>query len=122
MSFVSEFKDFIMKGNVMDLAVAVIIGGAFQKIITSLVEDVITPVILSPAMKMVGVDDIAKYKIGDVSIGKFLAAVIGFLVIAFVIFMMVKAMNKAISKKEEAPAAPSSTDVLLGEIRDLLKK
>lgn len=126
MSFVSEFKEFIMKGNVMDLAVAVIIGGAFGKIITSLVEDVINPLLLNPALKAANVDKIELLKTdGGVLYGKFLAAVIGFLVIALVIFMLVKAMNAAMKKKEEAPAAPApptATETLLMEIRDALKK
>jgi large conductance mechanosensitive channel len=122
MGFLSEFKDFITKGNVMDLAVGVIIGGAFGKIITSLVEDVINPLLLKPALAAANVDQIEKLKTeGGVLYGKFLGAVIGFVVIAFVIFMLVKAMNKAIAKKDEAPATPAN-EVLLAEIRDLLKK
>jgi large conductance mechanosensitive channel len=123
MGFVSEFKEFIMKGNVMDLAVGVIIGGAFGKIITSLVEDVINPLLLNPALKAANVDKIELLKTdGGVLYGKFIAAVIGFLVIAMVIFMLVKVMNSAMKKKEAAPAGPSSTDALLMEIRDNLKK
>jgi large conductance mechanosensitive channel len=123
MGFVSEFKEFIMKGNVMDLAVGVIIGGAFGKIITSLVEDVINPLLLNPALKAANVDKIELLKTdGGVLYGKFLAAVIGFLVIAFVIFLLVKAMNTAMKKEVAAPAGPSSTDALLMEIRDNLKK
>jgi large conductance mechanosensitive channel len=123
MSFVSEFKAFIMKGNVMDLAVGVIIGGAFGKIITSLVEDVINPLLLNPALKAANVDKIELLKTdGGVLYGKFLAAVIGFLVIALVIFLLVKGMNKAMKKQAAAPAPPTASEALLGEIRDLLKK
>ncbi len=112
-----------MKGNVMDLAVGVIIGGAFQKIIGSLVEDLITPVLLNPALKTAGVDNIADWKPGGVLLGKFIAAVIGFLVIAMVIFAMVKAMNKATKGAATAAAAPpTASESLLAEIRDLLKK
>jgi large conductance mechanosensitive channel len=122
MSFVSEFKAFITKGNVMDLAIGVIIGGAFGKIITSLVEDIITPVLLNPAMKAAGVDDIAKWKPGGVLLGKFIAAIIGFVVIALVIFTLIKALNKLAVKTAAAAAPPTASESLLTEIRDLLKK
>lgn len=123
MSFVKDFKSFAMKGNVMDLAVAVIIGAAFGAIVSSLVTDIITPLILSPVLDKLGLKDIAELKWGAVTYGKFLAAVINFLVIALVIFMMVRAISK-LQKKEEAaaPAGPSSTDQLLMDIRDELKK
>ncbi|SEQ17584.1 large conductance mechanosensitive channel protein MscL [Flavobacterium urocaniciphilum] len=123
MGMMSEFKDFIAKGNVMDLAVGVIIGGAFGGIVKSLVEDVITPALLNPALKAAQVEDLAGLKTdGGVLYGKFLAAVIAFLVIAFVIFLLVKAVNKM--KKPEAPAAPAgpTQEELLTQIRDLLKK
>lgn len=118
-----EFKDFAMKGNVMDLAVAVIIGGAFGKIITSLVADVLMPLV----GLLMGGKDFSKLAlvIGDATIkyGAFLQAVVDFLIIAYVIFLMVKAINR-VHKKEEAaapPPAPSNEELLLGEIRDLLK-
>ena len=121
MSFIKDFKAFIAKGNVMDLAVAVIIGAAFGAIVSSLVDDVITPLLLTPALKAVGADNISQLKWGEVKFGNFLAAIIKFIVIALVIFSMIKAMT-AIKKKEEAtPTAPSSTDKLLMEIRDQLK-
>ena len=123
MGMVSEFKDFIAKGNVMDLAVGVIIGGAFGGIVKSLVDDVITPALLNPALKAAQVEDLAGLKTdGGILYGKFLAAVIAFLVIAFVIFLLVKTVNKM--KKPEAPAAPAgpSQEELLTQIRDLLKK
>jgi large conductance mechanosensitive channel len=123
MGFAKEFKEFALKGNVMDLAVGVIIGGAFGKIVGSLVEDVITPLLLTPALKAAGVDKIENWAPGGIFWGKFLGAVLSFIVIAFVIFLMVKAMNSMKKKEEEAaPAGPSSTDVLLMEIRDALKK
>lgn len=123
MGMFKEFKDFIAKGNVMDLAVGVIIGGAFGAIVTSLVSDVITPAVLNPALKAAGVENIAELKTdGGILYGKFIAAVISFLVIAFVIFLLVKALNSMKKKEEAAPAAPSSTDILLMEIRDNLKK
>ncbi|HUZ60824.1 MAG TPA: large conductance mechanosensitive channel protein MscL [Hanamia sp.] len=123
MSFIKDFKSFAMKGNVMDLAVAVIIGVAFGAIVSSLVTDIITPLILSPVLDRLGLKDIAELKWGAVTYGKFLAAVINFLAIALVIFIMVRAISK-LQKKEEAaaPAGPSSTDQLLMEIRDELKK
>ena len=125
MGMISEFKDFIAKGNAMDLAVGVIIGGAFGAIVSSLVSDVITPALLNPALKAAQVEDLAGLKTeGGILYGKFLAAVISFLVIAFVIFLMVKAIN-SMKKKEEAPApaAPAgpTQEELLSEIRDLLK-
>ena len=122
MSFIKDFKAFAMKGNVVDLAVAVIIGAAFGAIVSSLVTDIITPLILSPVLDKLGLTNIAELKWGAVTYGKFLAALINFLVIALVIFMMIRAISKLEKKKEEAPAAPSSTDQLLMEIRDELKK
>jgi large conductance mechanosensitive channel len=123
MGFVKEFKDFAMKGNMVDLAVGVIIGGAFGKIVDSLVGDVITPLLLAPALKAAGVDNLANYQVGGIFVGKFLAAVLSFIVIAFVLFMLIKGMNK-MKKAEEAgpPPAPPEDVVLLREIRDALKK
>lgn len=125
MGMLSEFKDFIAKGNVMDLAVGVIIGGAFSGIVTSLVADVITPLLLNPALKAANVADLALLKTeGGVLYGKFLSAIISFLVIAFVIFLLVKGINGMKKKEEAAPAAPAgpSQEELLTQIRDLLKK
>jgi len=121
----SEFKEFIAKGNVMDLAVGVIIGAAFGKIVTSLVEDVITPAILTPALKAAHLENIEQLKTdGGILYGKFLAAVLGFIVIAFVIFLLVKGVNSIRRKQEEAPAAPpapTNEEKLLTEIRDALR-
>lgn len=125
MGMISEFKDFISKGNAMDLAVGVIIGAAFGAIVNSLVSDVITPALLNPALKAAQVENLAELKTeGGILYGKFLAAVISFLVIAFVIFIMVKAINSMKKKEEPAPAAPAipSQEELLTQIRDLLKK
>jgi len=122
MSFVKEFRAFIMKGNVMDLAVAVIIGAAFGAIISSLVDDVITPLLLTPALKAVGAENIAQLKWGEVKYGNFLAAIIKFLVIALVIFSLIKTLNSFKRKEEVAPVGPSSTDKLLAEIRDELRR
>jgi len=125
---IKEFKDFIAKGNVMDMAVGIIIGAAFTAIVGSLVEDLVNPII---SLFMGGIDfSSLGVKLGEgedaavFAYGKFIMAVINFLIIAFVVFMLVKAVNK--SKKEEvqapaAPAGPSELDVLL-EIRDSLAK
>jgi large conductance mechanosensitive channel len=125
MGFIKEFKDFAIKGNIVDLAVAVVIGGAFGAIISSLVEDVITPLLLAPALKAVGATDIAALTWGSVKYGSFLAAIIKFLVIAMVLFGIIKTINSLKKKEDDAPAPPaepSSTDKLLIEIRDALKK
>ena len=123
MGFIKEFKEFAIKGNIIELAVAVVIGAAFGAIISSFVEDVITPLLLTPALKAIGASDIANLKWGAVKYGSFLAAVIKFIVVALVLFSVIKAINR-LKKKEEAapPAEPSNTDKLLMEIRDALKK
>lgn len=123
MGFLKDFKEFAVKGNVIDLAVAVIIGGAFGAIVTSLVDDVITPLLLNPALKAAGVADIDKLATeGGVKYGKFLAAVIKFIFIAFVLFWLVRVASKINKPAPAAPTEPSSTDKLLMEIRDELKK
>ena len=122
MGFIKEFKEFALKGNVVELAVAVIIGAAFGAIVTSLVDDVITPLLLTPMLKQAGVEDIDKLMWGTVKIGKFIAAIIKFIFIAFVLFWLVKAANKINKKPDPGPAEPSGTDKLLMEIRDALKK
>ena len=105
-SFMKEFKEFISRGNVMDMAVGIIIGGAFTAIVTSLVEDIITPII-----GMIGGFDFSSFVVtvnnSNIAIGKFINAVINFLLIAFVLFSVIKAMNKAaaIVKKPEEEAA-----------------
>ena len=116
MGFLKEFKEFAVKGNVVDLAIGVIIGAAFGAIVSSLVADVITPLLLTPALKAAQVDGVAY--------GKFLAAVINFLFVAFALFLLVKGINRFKKKEEEAPAAPAgpTQEELLTEIRDLLKK
>jgi large conductance mechanosensitive channel len=123
MGLIKEFKDFALKGNVVELAVAVIIGAAFGAIVTSLVDDVITPLLLTPLLKAANIEDVDKLMWGAVKIGKFIAAVIKFILVAFVLFSLIKAAN-GLKKKEEAapPAEPSSTDKLLMEIRDAVKK
>ncbi len=121
MKFIKEFKDFAVKGNVVDLAVAVIIGGAFGKIISSLVADIIMP----PIGLLLGGADFTNIKIKlneavAINIGSFIQAVVDFLIIALVIFIAVKAINKYKKKAEAAAPAPEIT--LLTEIRDAIKK
>jgi large conductance mechanosensitive channel len=124
MGLVKEFKDFAMRGNVMDLAVGVIIGAAFGKIVASLVDNILMPIV-GIMLQGVKFDDLV-IKVGDAEIkyGLFLGSIIDFIIIAFVIFWMVKAMN-SMQKKEAAvpapPPAPTKDQQLLGEIRDLLK-
>ena len=142
MGFISEFKEFAMKGNVMDMAVGVIIGGAFGKIVSSLVEDIIMPLV---SLATGGTDftnlfvrfgeipegvayNYAALKDAGVSMfayGAFIQNIIDFLIIALCIFLMIKAMNKLSKKKAEEPEPepePSAEEKLLGEIRDLLKE
>ena len=120
-----ELKSFLLRGNVVDLAVAVIIGAAFGAIVTSLVNDIITPLILNPALSAAGVDKIAELSWKGIAYGNFLSAVINFLVIGTVLFFIVKAAEKAqnLGKKEEVAEeeTPAPTqEELLAEIRDLL--
>ena len=139
MGFVKEFKDFAMKGNVMDMAVGVIIGGAFGKIVTSLVNDVIMPVVsmatggIDFSNLFVNLSNDAKYKTlaeaqeagaSVFAYGQFIQNIIDFLIIAFCIFLMIKGMNKMKKKEEPAPEAPAgpTQEELLAEIRDLLAK
>jgi large conductance mechanosensitive channel len=123
MGFLKEFKEFAMKGNIVDLAVAVIIGGAFGSIVSSLVDDIINPLILAPALKAAGAADIDHLAWGAVKYGSFLASIIKFVIVALALFSIIKAMNSFKKKEVDAPAPPpSSTDQLLMEIRDALKK
>lgn len=131
MGMLSEFKDFAMKGNVVDMAVGVVMGGAFGKIVTSFTNDILMPPV---GLALGGVDFsnlmmTLKDAVGDaapvtINYGVFLNTVLDFLIIAFAIFMVVRAMNAAMKEEEEAPAAPpepSKEEVLLGEIRDALR-
>ncbi|MBL7764944.1 MAG: large-conductance mechanosensitive channel protein MscL [Chitinophagaceae bacterium] len=140
MGFVKEFKEFAIRGNLVDLAVAVVIGGAFGKVISAFIDGMVMPAV---GMLTGGVDfndkklvlkaAVAELKNADGSVvpavpevaiqwGSFVTVSIEFLIIAFVVFLVIKAMNKMKKKEEAAPAAPSSTDALLMEIRDALKK
>ena len=134
MGMISEFKSFAMKGNLVDMAVGVVMGAAFGTVVKSFIDGVFMPLI-SPIM---GGVDLASMKYtmseavmeGDkivkeaaiVNIGDFLTALISFIIVAFVMFMIIKGMNKAMVKEEAAPSAPPAQEVLLAEIRDLLKK
>lgn len=123
MGVVKEFKEFAFKGNVVDLAIAVIIGAAFGKIVTSFVADVITPLLLNPALKAAGVSRIELLSWNSVMYGNFFSAVLSFLIIAIVLFLVIKGINKMKGPKEIlAPAGPTKEEQLLTEIRDLLKK
>ena len=119
----NEFKDFIAKGNVMDMAVGIILGGAFTAIVGSLVDDIITPII---GLFMGGVDFSGlSAGVGDalITYGNFIMAIINFLIIAYVVFLMVKGVNKMKKAEEEAPEEPAgpTSEELLAEIRDALK-
>jgi large conductance mechanosensitive channel len=118
----NEFRTFIARGNVLDLAVGVVIGAAFTAIVTSLVESLINPLI---GMIVGGIDFSAwGFSVGDArfAIGTFINAVIKFLIIAWVVFLIVKAVNKVMPKKEEAPPAGPSDNDLLKEILETLKQ
>src|SRR6202000_535491 len=118
MGMLKEFRDCVRRGNVLDLAVAVVIGAAFTAIVSSLVDNVITPLLLAPALKLANLQDIDKLAWGTVKYGSFLSAVIKFIIIAFILFLLVKGF-KALEKKTVPPAvAPSPTEALLTEIRD----
>jgi large conductance mechanosensitive channel len=126
MGLFSEFKQFATNGNVVDLAIGVIIGAAFGKIVSSLIDDVITPLLLKPALEAAQLSRLEQLTLfGSVKYGLFISATINFLVVAFVLFLLIKGINKAKNQKDteavaEAPA-PSGQELLLQEIRDLLK-
>jgi large conductance mechanosensitive channel len=123
MGFFSEFKSFAFKGNVMDLAVGVVIGNAFSTIVKSLVDDVITPLILTPALKLARLENIKDLKWGTVTYGSFLSNVITFFIVAMVLFLLIRVINRHKRKEEENPSVPpvpSKEEKLLTEIRDIL--
>lgn len=127
MKMLKDLKAFLLRGNVVDLAVGVIIASAFGAIVTSFVNDIITPLLLNPALKAAKIERIAELSWNGVAYGNFLSAVINFLVVGTVLFFVIKAMEKAqnLRKKEEvveeAPAAPTELEVLQ-EIKALLEK
>ena len=118
--WISEFKTFMMRGNVLDMAVGVVIGSAFTAIVTSVVENLLTPVIAL----IMGKTDFSSIVVGPFGIGAVINAIVTFLITAFVVFWIVKAVNRLVPKKEEQPEEPkgSTTEELLTEIRDLLKE
>jgi len=126
MGFVTEFKAFTLKGNVIDLAIGIVIGAAFGKIVSSLVDDIITPAILTPALKAAKLTDLSKLVIPGTAVkyGNFLSQVIAFLVVAVALFMLIKAINKMQRKQPVVPVEVKATkeELLLTEIRDLLAK
>lgn len=134
MGFLKEFKDFAMKGNLVDIAVAFVMGGAFGKVVSSFTDGIV-----SPLVGMLGGADLSKsvWTIKDavtdasgkvvteavaIKYGDFISAIINFIIVAFVMFLVIKGINRMKKKEAEAPAEPSSTDKLLMEIRDSLKK
>ena len=136
--FIQEFKDFAVKGNAVDMAVGVIIGGAFGKIVSSIVDDIIMPPIgwliggvnfsdLKYTLPQVEIPGVTAAAPATINYGNFLQTLLDFIIIAFCVFMMVKGINKLSKKKEEEPAAPApdpeptNEEKLLSEIRDLLK-
>lgn len=127
MGFAKEFREFALKGNVVDLAIGVIIGAAFGAIVSSLVDDVITPLLLAPALKAANAENLEALTWGAVKYGKFLSAIIKFIIVALVLFLIIKSINRMKRRKEE-PAAPQKApeytlqEKLLMEIRDSLKR
>jgi large conductance mechanosensitive channel len=122
MGILKEFKNFALRGNVVDLAVAVIIGGAFGAIVSSLTDNVITPLLLQPALKAAHADNLDQLSYGAVKYGLFLSAVIKFIIISFILFLIVKGFKSMENKNVPAAAEPTPTERLLAEIRDELKK
>ena len=136
MGMISEFKEFAMKGSMLDMAVGIIMGGAFGTVIKSLIEDVIMPVVghfsggidfSSKKIVLTPAQTDATGAIVDgtgsaISYGSFINAIIAFAILAWVLFMIIKGINKAKKAEEEAPEAPPANEVLLAEIRDLLAK
>lgn len=123
---IREFKAFLLRGNVVELAVGVIIGAAFNSIVSSLIGDVLTPLLLKPALDAAQLSQLEELTVfGTVKYGVFLSAVLNFLIVAFILFFIIKGVNAAVKKDEtEKPAEPQTPqDIkLLTEIRDLLSK
>jgi large conductance mechanosensitive channel len=124
MGLVKEFREFALKGNVVELAIAVIIGAAFGAIVTSLVADVLTPLLLQPALEAAGVKELDQLTWRGVKYGNFLAAVIAFIFIALVLFLFIKGINSLKKDKKDVPKEPelSFSEKTLLEIRDALRK
>lgn len=125
MGFIKEFKEFAVKGNVLDLAVAVVIGAAFSGIVKSLVDDIITPAVLTPALKAAHLSNLSQLVIPGTAIkyGNFISQVISFIIIALSLFVIITVINKLKKNEEAAPAVapePTKEEVLLTQIRDIL--
>ena len=115
---IQEFREFINRGNLVDIAVGFVMGVAFSAVVTSLTEDIVNPII----GKIFTIDSLSEWVVSDIRIGAFLVALTNFVIVAFVMFLVVKAYNRMQREEEEAPpAAPSEEVVLLTEIRDQLK-
>ena len=110
-SFAKDFQDFLLRGNVVDLAVAVVIGAAFGAVVTSFIEDIITPLLLNPALSAAGVDDIASLSANGIKYGLFLSSIINFIVIGLVIFSVVRIFER-MKRTEEVDAEPTATEKL----------
>lgn len=123
-SFMNDFREFLLRGNVVDLAVAVVIGGAFGAVITSFIEDIITPLLLSPALKAANVEDIAALSANGIKYGLFLSNVINFVVIALILFMLIRTFER-LKRTEEVDAGPSTDEKLndtLGRLTGFLEQ
>lgn len=110
-SFANDFKEFLLRGNVVDLAIAVVLGAAFGGVIKSFVDDIITPLLLNPALKAANVEDIAELSKNGIQYGLFLSAVINFIVIGFVLFLVVRTFAR-LKRTEEVDAGPTATEKL----------
>jgi large conductance mechanosensitive channel len=126
MGLAKEFKDFALKGNVLDLAVGVVIGAAFNAIVKSMVDDIITPLLLTPALEAAHLKNLTELVIPGTAVkyGNFLSNVISFIIVAFVLFLIIKGVNATRKKEAETPAAPpapTNEEKLLMEIRDALR-
>lgn len=125
MGIIKEFRDFALRGNIIDLAIGIVIGAAFNKIVSSLVNDIITPALLDPALRAAHLTELNKLVVPGTAIkyGNFIAEIISFLIVAWSLFLFIKAMNRN-RKKEEVKTVPelTLTEKLLSEIRDEIKK
>jgi large conductance mechanosensitive channel len=120
MGLIKEFKEFAIKGNVMDLAVGVVVGAAFTAIVKSMIDDVITPLVLNPILEAGHMKHLDELVWRSVKYGNFLAAILNFFIVAFVLFLVIKAINKIKAKEVKPDPEPTKEEKLLTEIRDIL--
>jgi large conductance mechanosensitive channel len=123
-SFMNDFRDFLLRGNVVDLAVAVVIGGAFGAVITSFIEDIITPLLLNPALKAANVEDIASLSANGIKYGIFLSTIINFVVIALILFVLIRTFER-MKRTEEVDEGPTTEEKLndtLGRLTGFLEQ